>query len=269
MDWNKATLIFSLVGSVLSSISTSIALVLFGATLVSGQINIRTKLVINLLLAEWLNSTNNGISGIYGFFGQLTRGPACTANGFIGNWSVQAADLSVLLVVLVTYMALMTTTSTSFDTVMFKLDRNSHWMFLGMWLFPFLTSIIALVTVGYAPSSTNWCWIDATGAAGNNKVLGNIMRYSLIHGPRILIFLVIIVLYSILGWHLYSLGQSTNSNDYADSSEKSMTQAEELVKSKRKAIRSAILRLVAYPVAYILLWIPGIGMRGMSFTLII
>jgi hypothetical protein len=127
---------------------------------------------------EWINSTNNSISGIFANFNQLMEGPACTANGFIGQWSVQAADLSTLLIAVVTFLVLKTDSPLAFDTVMTKLDKNVHWIISFVWLYPMLTATIAQFVIGYGPAG-NWCWIK-----NEPKPLGPIMRYSLTHVLR-------------------------------------------------------------------------------------
>lgn len=91
------------------------------------------------------------VSGLY-------AGPLCTMNGFIGQWSVQAADLSTLLIAIVTFLVLKTDSPLAFDIIMHKLDQNFHWILFFVWLYPLLTATIALFVIGYEPTG-NWCWV--------------------------------------------------------------------------------------------------------------
>ena len=183
IDWMTATTTTSLVCSLLSCVGTAAALVYFGTSLSKGRIQIRTKLILHLLLAEWINSTNNSISGVWAMFSELVEGPACTANGFIGQWSTQAADLCTVLIAVVTFIALRTSTKATFDGFMGKIDRHLNWILFGVWAFPFLTASIGLGTVGYMPTG-NWCWLkDAP------RPLAVIMRYALLHAIRMVSFL--------------------------------------------------------------------------------
>lgn len=51
--------------------------------------------------SDWINSLNNTISGfvlVSSRDEQLHAGPACTANGYIGQLSVQAVDFNILVI---------------------------------------------------------------------------------------------------------------------------------------------------------------------------
>ena len=65
----------SLVFSFLSTLFTSITLVCVATWLPMNKIGLRWKLILNLLISELLNASNNSISGIYGVLNELNDGP--------------------------------------------------------------------------------------------------------------------------------------------------------------------------------------------------
>lgn len=133
---------------------------------------------------------NNSISGfIYVRTKKLSPGPACTANGFIGQLTVQAVDFTILAIVLVT---LLTITRKTY------LPDVSIWakaiICASTWIVPIITSVVAVSLDAMTPVSGNWCWITAKRAD---------LRYSLTHGWRIGIIFLTVLLYAYIWWFVH------------------------------------------------------------------
>jgi hypothetical protein len=147
--------------SISSCILTLIALLALYLLLDRKEFTIRTRLIFNLLFSEFLNSLNNSISGIYALFQPLESGVLCSLNGFFGQLTVQASDLSALVIAIVTFLVLRTDSSHSFDHIMQVLDANTFWILLSIWFYPVITAITGFYTVQYGPYRTNYCWFLA------------------------------------------------------------------------------------------------------------
>ncbi|CAK4033788.1 Hypothetical predicted protein [Lecanosticta acicola] len=169
----------------------------------------RQALIVNLLIAgkDWTNSLNNTLSGAIALSRRhdpeaLAAGAACTVNAYVGQFSVQAIDFSILIISL-----------SVFATV--RQSRISieppWWQVLIVcaipWIPPIITSNIALAYNLYGPVSGNWCWISA-------KYFG--LRYALTHAWRIIVFVATIAIYTYIYIYLMrvygklSVGSSTS-----------------------------------------------------------
>ncbi|KAG9239363.1 G protein-coupled glucose receptor regulating Gpa2-domain-containing protein [Amylocarpus encephaloides] len=180
-SFDPAVAIPTLVGSLLSCVSSGL---IFACYIFLPQIpHFRHVLILNLSLADFINSFNNSISGIYMFAndGGLSDGGKCTVNGFIGQMSVQGTDFAILLIAMATVFALRGN-QPILDTSL----KSKIILSFCVWLVPFTTSIVALGLGAYTPVSGNWCWISK-----NPPVL----RYALNHGWRFLIILITVCLY--------------------------------------------------------------------------
>lgn len=90
-----------LTGSSLSLLMTSLVLLTF-VFYHQEQRTFRHALVLNLALAEFINSLNATISGAYFVITKnLTPGALCSINGWTSQVSVQAADFSVFAIAVV------------------------------------------------------------------------------------------------------------------------------------------------------------------------
>ncbi|KAG5220170.1 G protein-coupled glucose receptor regulating Gpa2-domain-containing [Salix suchowensis] len=166
----------------------------------------RHVLILNLAVA-----VNNSASGSQILIKkrELSSGPACVLNGFVGQISVQAADCAILAIAVVTVY---TITKTSHSRLV---SGEWEWpMIMGVtsaiWLLPFTTGksfysyidvtrdqlliaylegFLALGKHWYAPVSGNWCWLV------DNPVH---LRYVLTHGWRYLFMLLELILYTYL-----------------------------------------------------------------------
>ncbi|EWG53557.1 hypothetical protein FVEG_17139 [Fusarium verticillioides 7600] len=92
----------TLAGSVMSFFATTSVLVSFA--IYRHHIHtFRHMLILELMLFEFANNLNNSTSGIWHLKnGELSIGRLCTVNGFIGQFSAQGVDLSILAVAVVT-----------------------------------------------------------------------------------------------------------------------------------------------------------------------
>lgn len=140
--------------------------------------------------AEFINTLNNSISGlIYVRTRKLSPGPACTANGFIGQITVQAVDFTILAIVLVTLLTI--TRKTYLPDVSI---RAKALICASTWIVPIITSIVAVSLNVMTPVSGNWCWITAKRPD---------LRYSLTHGWRIGIIFLTVLLYAYIWWFVH------------------------------------------------------------------
>ncbi|KAJ3078233.1 hypothetical protein HK102_004635 [Quaeritorhiza haematococci] len=130
------------------------------------------------------------ISGAFNMsLNYIPRGAFCWINGFVGQLTVQACDLSTLAIALVTFFVLKS--KTGGEAIMASIAKRI-WYIIGLiWGIPLCTAITAEFLIGYAPTTGNWCWI-----AGTPLPRAIYVRYGLTHGPRILIFITILFTYS-------------------------------------------------------------------------
>lgn len=140
-------------------------------------------------LSEFINTANNSVSGIiYLRSHALYDSPACTANGFIGQLSVQAADFSILVIALVTLLTITRTTYLP-DASPFRKTL----ICLSVWIVPIITSCVALALGSFGPVSGNWCWIMSSRTD---------LRYALTHGWRIAIIFCTAGIYLFVWWYM-------------------------------------------------------------------
>ncbi|KAL1636936.1 hypothetical protein SLS58_009542 [Diplodia intermedia] len=181
--YDSRVVIPTLVGSALSCLATTCVLIswmCYG----QGKRSFRYALVLNLTFAEWVNSTNNTVSGTVAVMnkGLLKPGGACTFNGWIGQMSVQAADFSILAIALVTLLTIKLKSyilNASFDKKIL--------ICLSVWLVPLATSTTAVAMHQMKPVSGNWCWISSEKTG---------LRYALGHGWRFAIIIITIAIYA-------------------------------------------------------------------------
>ncbi|KAK0113453.1 hypothetical protein ONS95_013711 [Cadophora gregata] len=286
--------IVTLTGSLLSFLGTTFILICY--LILPQKRHIRHALIINLTVADFINAANNSSSGLWVLVMNkpLRAGTGCTLNGFVGQLSVQAVDLSILVITIVTLWVVTSSRS--------KHDMKLSYIFIFCgcsWALPLITSGTALVMNAYGPAATNWCWINEDPVY---------LRYVLTHGWRFLIIgavismCIYIQVYLRRHSRLMSLvedGQSwkeetlvqeishesqfapTPSNGKLQKQPPKPTRYErvravfvrpkvdprnELMlrpqskQDQQKSIQKAML-LHAYPIFYILLWLPGIAMR--------
>ncbi|KAK5112251.1 hypothetical protein LTR62_004412 [Meristemomyces frigidus] len=279
----------TLIGSIVSFLSCTVFAIIY--IVFPPKRHYRQILICNLLLADWINSLNNTISGIavisdWKHRNSLDPGPACTANAWVGQFSVQAIDFNFLVISL---SVLMTARKNNVT------PEQSCWKLLLVcfvpWIMPIITSNIGLALGAYGPATGNWCWITS-------EHFGD--RYALTHGWRIGIFVITIIIYTWVYIHLRRIygrlardshtSQTTSVDPHARStvqvieeielSSTSQHDDERLLRSNSagtalkedvesvnepyirptRELRNMLL-LNGYPILYILLWIPGIANR--------
>ncbi|KAB2572072.1 hypothetical protein DBV05_g9303 [Lasiodiplodia theobromae] len=181
MAYDELIATITLVGSLLSFAATCCVLASY-VVYHKQQRSFRHALVLNLALAEFINSLNNSISGIvYVKSHKLSPSPVCTLNGWVGQLSVQAADFSILAIALVTVLTI--TRKTYMPNA--SLGRKVM-ICMSVWIVPLITSTIATGLQTMVPVSGNWCWISAKRTD---------LRYALGHGWRFAIIFTTIGVY--------------------------------------------------------------------------
>ncbi|KIL92500.1 hypothetical protein FAVG1_03678 [Fusarium avenaceum] len=171
----------TLAGSLLSCAATTCVLVSF-AIYRRHLRNFRHVLVLSLMVAEFINTLNNSVSGIIFLnTGQLHPGTACVANGFIGQLSVSAADFSVLAISVTTLL-----TVTRFMYIPNTSTTRKALICIAVWTMPLITSLIPTIAGEMKPVGGNWCWISATRPD---------LRYGMTHGWRFFVILSTIIIY--------------------------------------------------------------------------
>ncbi|KAK6824860.1 hypothetical protein PG990_003781 [Apiospora arundinis] len=191
MGWVESVAGPTLVFSLLSALSTGLVLMIWiGSTakpVVKGgaaeKNALREALVFNLMISEFVNSTNNSVSGIRVVTSHIpiSTGPLCSLNGWTGQVSVQASDFSIFAIVLVT---LATFNYHAWPMQVSNLVK--YGICLSLWVIPLTTGTIALAMDKMEPASGNWCWIG-----GDPPYL----RYVLGHAWRFTIFVFIFGIY--------------------------------------------------------------------------
>ncbi|EKG11916.1 hypothetical protein MPH_10959 [Macrophomina phaseolina MS6] len=189
MGWDPAVSIPTLVGSVLSFVASTIIFVFwaaFGGQRGGERRSFRYALILNLTFAEWVNSLNNSVSGLYIVTNHgkrhLEKGPACELNGYMGQISVQAVDCSILAIAVVTLLTIQFKSYILYASLTTKIL-----ICISVWILPIITSFTALGLDLYQPVSGNWCWITPKPVY---------LRYALTHGWRFAIILVTICIYA-------------------------------------------------------------------------
>ncbi|KAF5026832.1 hypothetical protein F66182_1026 [Fusarium sp. NRRL 66182] len=198
----------TLAGSILSCIATGCVLVSF--TIYRRHLrSFRHVLVLNLMVAEFINTLNNSISGVIHLrVGELRAGVPCVVNGFVGQLSVSAADFSVLAIALITLLTVtrlmyIPTTSTARKTLICA----------AIWAMPLITAVIPTAAGEMKPVGGNWCWISAARSD---------LRYGMTHGWRFFVIFSTIAIYiyiwAYLRRHLGSMPRAKRPSSYILSS---------------------------------------------------
>lgn len=189
MAYDDVVARFTLAGSLISCIATCCVLVSYMVYRDELR-SFRQALVLNLALAEFLNTLNNSISGsIYVRTKALSPGPACIANGFVNQLTVQAVDFTIMAIVIVTLLTI--TQKTYLPSVSFAAKTM---ICLSTWAVPIITSTTAVALGSMSPVSGNWCWITAKRTD---------LRYALTHGWRIAIIFLTVVMYAYIWWYVH------------------------------------------------------------------
>ncbi|RSL87206.1 hypothetical protein CEP51_002357 [Fusarium floridanum] len=205
VDVDRVISSLTLAGSALSCLATTFVLISF--IIYRRHLrSFRHVLVLNLVVAEFINTLNNSVSGIIFLkTGELQPGTPCVVNGMVGQFSVQAADFSILAIAVITLL-----TVTRF--VYMPGVSTKGWILtcLSVWTIPLITSLTPTFLGEMVPVGGNWCWISA----GRSD-----LRYGMGHGWRFLVIFSTIAIYiyiwAYLRRHLGSkpVGQRSSSYD--------------------------------------------------------
>ncbi|KAF8853791.1 hypothetical protein BDZ45DRAFT_694001 [Acephala macrosclerotiorum] len=195
----------TLVGSILSMFAAGFIFLCY--LILPPQRHFRHTLILNLAAADFINATNNTVSGIYALIHRsIPPGAACTFNGWLGQLTVQATDFSILFITIATVVTL--------KRRHYRPEARRKTKILiscGIWLVPLTTSTVGLGLNAYQPVSGNWCWITPTPIY---------LRYVLGHGWRLSIILTTVALYVYLfiyiHRHFASLREISALNGYGD-----------------------------------------------------
>lgn len=183
MPYESWVAIPTLACSSLSAVATGLVILMWLFARHEEKHSFRYALVMNLTIAEFINSFNNTVSGSIVVATQkwLKIGLPCDLNGWIGQISVQAADFSVLAIAVVTLLTV------NFNRrIMHCSTTEQRLICLLVWVIPFFTASLALITNKIEPVTGNWCWIARDPPY---------LRYVLGHGWRFAIFLAVIGVY--------------------------------------------------------------------------
>ncbi|KAH9224328.1 hypothetical protein DL95DRAFT_379269 [Leptodontidium sp. 2 PMI_412] len=292
-DIDLPLVIVTLTGSLLSFLGTAFILICY--LILPQKRHIRHALIINLTVADFINAANNSSSGLWVLLMNtpLRAGAGCTLNGFVGQLSVQAVDFSILTITSVTLWVVTSSRS--------KHDMRLSYILIfcgGSWAIPLITSGIALIMNAYGPAATNWCWIDKDPTY-LRYVLTHGWRF-LIIGAVISMCIYIQVflrrhskLMNVVddgqSWKEASLTQEFSHESQGSSNGKLQKASPKVKLTRYERVRAVFIRpkvdprnelmlrsqsqqdqqksiqkamlLHAYPIFYILLWLPGIAMR--------
>ncbi|KAF5483146.1 hypothetical protein CGCA056_v015096 [Colletotrichum aenigma] len=188
MTFNVLVASLTLMGSSLSFLTTFGALISIGLQRTRRR-SLRHILILNLMVAEFINSGNNTVSGIIYIRDRgLRRGTACVLNSVIGQLSVQASDFSILAIAIATLLVVKQKTSMAEGTF---LERVS--ICFCVWIVPIATSVAAAAIGVVGPVSGNWCWITWDRPD---------LRFALTYVWRLWIMFATVSIYAYVWWYL-------------------------------------------------------------------
>lgn len=114
-------------------------------------------------------SPSDAMNGCVGLFSQLYKlathgkglrqGVACRVDGVVVQLSIQAVDISILAIALVTVLAV--TRPHYFEQWS---AHKSITITLATWAMPIATSLLVLALDKYEPATGGWCWIASKPA---------------------------------------------------------------------------------------------------------
>ncbi|KAJ3095366.1 hypothetical protein HDU97_007011 [Phlyctochytrium planicorne] len=296
-DWVDLTNKFTFASSIISAISAG-AVFLFMSICPSprDQANITRKaLLFSLFTADFTNAFLASIAEYYYVRNELRPNTyLCTLQGFLGQWSIQASDLSTFALAVTTYVITKAALNNDIFNVRIRMfDANIIYILGIIWTIPCITATIGYFTVGYGIAG-GWCWFNKDPVP-----LATYVRYITSHGPRMLIMVLIFFIYIDIFRRFWmdiktqekGIGQltpggksleadgtthsaasasaNTNQRDSVDATKRAIERNEWDMESMRawlEAQKHAIQKLLVYPLIYFGLWIPGIISRFLEAT---
>ncbi|KAK9708978.1 hypothetical protein K7432_009319 [Basidiobolus ranarum] len=309
----QVDIFLSILGGVLSTLSCIIIIVSY--FFFSRRDSLRLRLILSLTLSgmflkDWLalylvgsltlysvkrflihqdllTAVNSIVTRCLDIEHKLVVGRLCSFNGIVWQTAIQAGDLSICLIAIITYCSIRDPLKWLNITTFWQ--RKEVFLFLGIWIVPFINSLVILFTVGYIPVTGNWCWIPREPIW---------VRFVSTHIPRYMVIGIVFALYFRLYFNVRSAfrshkedfeiagilsSQGNSVSIYIENSTNQETFQSELLPDssylgrspadEQRLIKSMRL-LTLYPIVYILLWLPGLINRiveafGLSIQVLI
>ncbi|KAJ3096607.1 hypothetical protein HDU97_005731 [Phlyctochytrium planicorne] len=299
--WSDLTAKLNFSSSVLSTVTT-LAVIVFMAVYPGARDNVnytRTVLLFSLFIADFINASTTGVAEYLSLHGNLKpQTTFCDVQGFLGQWSIQASDLSTFALAVTTFI--ISRSALDLRTLSIRLrqlDKATLYILAAIWTIPFITALIGYKIVGMGIAG-GWCWF---ANIKEEKTKSTLVRYITSHGPRMFIIFAMLVMYidiflrlryklKVQESKIASMGGSSNgtgsfnsdryhrppTNAWANTSAPPSTavsawsmeadKASTEMRARLDAQKAAIQKLLIYPTIYAVLWIPGILNRIFEAT---
>ncbi|KAJ3100218.1 hypothetical protein HDU97_002401 [Phlyctochytrium planicorne] len=112
--------------------------------------------------------------------------------GFLGQWSIQASDLSTFALAVTTFIISRSALDLRTLSVRLRqLDKATLYILAAIWTIPFITALIGYKIVGMGIAG-GWCWF---ANLKDDKPKSTLVRYVTSHGPRMAIIFSMLVMY--------------------------------------------------------------------------
>ncbi|KAK9708977.1 hypothetical protein K7432_009319 [Basidiobolus ranarum] len=191
----QVDIFLSILGGVLSTLSCIIIIVSY--FFFSRRDSLRLRLILSLTLSDLLTAVNSIVTRCLDIEHKLVVGRLCSFNGIVWQTAIQAGDLSICLIAIITYCSIRDPLKWLNITTFWQ--RKEVFLFLGIWIVPFINSLVILFTVGYIPVTGNWCWIPREPIW---------VRFVSTHIPRYMVIGIVFALYFRLYFNVRSAFRS-------------------------------------------------------------
>ncbi|KAJ3096616.1 hypothetical protein HDU97_005740 [Phlyctochytrium planicorne] len=260
----------------------------------------RTVLLLSLFFFDFINSTFNSTTGILKVMNQLVPGRFCEVEGFIGQWSVQGSDLATFALAVVTFVVAHAASNLeTLSRRLQQVESSILWVAVAIFVIPLITATIGYVLVGMTVTGS-WCWFNKDPKPLATYVRYSLTHgprifiiFSIIVMYAVLFWAfrvrireqesILSSTYSAQGSNPASAnsekaGNNERRNSRFGASRKNVwgeqssmpesgavtmeeERAYQQIRAKADAQRAAIMKLLVYPTAYTLLWLPGLFNR--------
>ncbi|KAJ3096613.1 hypothetical protein HDU97_005737 [Phlyctochytrium planicorne] len=290
-QWTDLTVKFNLVSSLLSFVSSGIVL---GIMIWSPK----ARSTGNLARVDFTNAGLLSASGIMRLQNQLTPGNFCTAHGFFTQYTVQGTDLATFALAVVTFVVGSASHNIAeLSKRLRQVESSVVYFTVAIFIIPLMTATAAYFMVGYTVTGS-WCWINKDPKPLANYARYGLTHGPRIF---IIVSIIAMYTYMYCSFRIrireqekimastFSSSIGTGSNVSSNEVKKknlntpingrrnvwensddvemsgSMTQEEERaqqqIRMKADAQRAAIMKLLVYPTAFTILWLPGLANR--------
>ncbi|KAJ3095078.1 hypothetical protein HDU97_007309 [Phlyctochytrium planicorne] len=289
-QWTDLTVKFNLVSSLLSFFSSGIVLgiMVFSQKARSTGNLARTVLLMCLFFFDFINAGLLSATGIMRLVNKLYPGTFCTIHGYFAQYTVQGTDLTTFALAVITFVVGSASHNIeNLSRCLKQVERAVIPMTVAIFVIPCISATIGYFLIGYGVTGS-WCWLNV-----GPKPLATYARYGLTHGPRIFIIVSIIAMYTYMYYSFRvrireqeNMLKSTFGSAQMSSISNTMTEkrsrssvwgddnenlgtsamsgderAQQQIRMKSDAQRAAIMKLLVYPTAFTILWIPGLVNR--------